>query len=977
MFLSHTSEVRQFPRERSFVAAAEAAVTQARGTAADMAYFTARDSQPAEYCMHEVSEADVYVGIIGLRYGSPVRDRPELSYTEFEFEVATERGIPRLIFLLDEAAELPLPAAHLIDVQYGARQAEFRRRLQDAGLTLAKVKSPAELELRLYQALKDLSVGAAEPAPDPSAVALAGEDERDAVPNEQLTQVRSALRWTQAEAARRLGVAPGTYSRWERGEQRPHPGQILKLEEVFDRPAEELGFGLHAAGGPERLSARSAADESRAREERQFDQLLQRVREQWARLLERRIREVRLSLAMRPSAVQDPGDIYASRGQADVELPSGTSISEVYESSTGRLLILGEPGAGKSAFLGDLLRALLDAPAGDPRQAPVMFHLSLWEPTERDLAHWLVGQLRDRYGISETLGASWVEHERIIPMLDGLDTVPADSRDRCCSAIDSFLVERRGLQMVVACRQHEFEALGRPLALRAAVAIRPASRDVLKQYLTELGLGRVQSLVENDEAMWELLATPLFLDFVVRTYGEGGRDPPPRGSTVEDLGRQVLADYVRLQLAKPALRGDPIPHEPERSLHWLGSLATGMLPERLFFVDWMQPRWLPSWWARELVILGPTAGVALLGVLVGGLLLLAASGLLSLGGALLGGDSAYVIYVVGDFHRHDFSIRLPNDAAMGVAMGAATGLLAGLSVGGFAYQRFIAPTDQLEWSWTELRQNASSALTALAAAMFLATLLALLWHGLVVEMFFVTALAALFTALTYERWSVAGAREAGPNAAYPQVPLRLWLYPVLLACLLAVVLVTANAFGLIQGIASRELRFRIAGGTAMGLSVVVAFGFRARRYERPAPGTGMEVSKRNAFRAAGIGILVVGIPVGVVDAFVSAGYVGVTAGLETGALEGLALGLGVGLAAGLRRGGAAWLRHRLLWRLTVMYGLLPPDIRAFLDEMCRRVLLVHAGDGYSFYHDLLQDHLAGLTDEELDRLAAGVARPIS
>ncbi len=162
MFLSHTSEVRRFPRERSFVVAAEAAVMRAGGTPADMAYFTARDSQPAAYCRQGVADADLYVGIIGLRYGSPVRDRPELSYIQLEYEVATERRMPRLIFLLDETAELPLPAEHLLDIEYGARQADFRRRLQDAGLTVAKVRSPMELELRLYQALMELPGAAAE-----------------------------------------------------------------------------------------------------------------------------------------------------------------------------------------------------------------------------------------------------------------------------------------------------------------------------------------------------------------------------------------------------------------------------------------------------------------------------------------------------------------------------------------------------------------------------------------------------------------------------------------------------------------------------------------------------------------------------------------------------------------------------------------------------------------------------------------------
>lgn len=138
------------------MAAAEQAVIRAGEAVIDMAYFTAREDPPAAYCRLHVRRADVYVAIIGFRYGSAVTDEPELSYTELEFATATELGLPRLVFLLDPDADLPLPVIYRSDANYQERQRAFRAKVAQVGVTVQWVRSPGHLELLLFHALKDL-----------------------------------------------------------------------------------------------------------------------------------------------------------------------------------------------------------------------------------------------------------------------------------------------------------------------------------------------------------------------------------------------------------------------------------------------------------------------------------------------------------------------------------------------------------------------------------------------------------------------------------------------------------------------------------------------------------------------------------------------------------------------------------------------------------------------------------------------------
>ena len=157
MFVSHTSELREFPRGGSYVDAVERAVTACGHVIVDMADFPAANLPAADLCRQRVESCDVYVGVLGTRYGSPVRARPEVSYTELEFEAATEAGLDRLMFMLDTGAEdVGIPPSGLIDLQFGARQEAFRRRVQDS-VTTQPFHDPGTLGQLVERSLRELA----------------------------------------------------------------------------------------------------------------------------------------------------------------------------------------------------------------------------------------------------------------------------------------------------------------------------------------------------------------------------------------------------------------------------------------------------------------------------------------------------------------------------------------------------------------------------------------------------------------------------------------------------------------------------------------------------------------------------------------------------------------------------------------------------------------------------------------------------
>ncbi|MFF3336825.1 NACHT domain-containing protein [Streptomyces sp. NPDC002888] len=217
-------------------------------------------------------------------------------------------------------------------------------------------------------------------------------------------------------------------------------------------------------------------------------------------------------------------------------------IGEVFSDRvpTRRLVILGEPGAGKSVLLIRLLLDLVERRT-DTSPVPVLFSLASWDPHE-PLKAWLAEQLRRTHpglttaapmahAVAATaadgpgdLARALLEAGRILPLLDGFDELPPESHSVALDAINRALSARQPL--VLASRAAAYRDATVRLNGAAAIHLLPLTSDAAAAYLRRDAGGPhsptsrrwdvVATHLGTATPVGEALSTPLGL-FLART----------------------------------------------------------------------------------------------------------------------------------------------------------------------------------------------------------------------------------------------------------------------------------------------------------------------------------------------------------------------------------------------------------------------------------------------------------------------------
>lgn len=285
--------------------------------------------------------------------------------------------------------------------------------------------------------------------------------------------------------------------------------------------------------------------------------------------------------------------------QAVQKLTAPGEIVKLFQSDGvgGRLLILGEPGAGKTQTLLLLAADLLKQARISTAVVPVLLDLSSWQGEA--WPNWVMAKLWEQYRVPENCARAWLETARLALLLDGFDHLPGSQQRTCAAAIETWMRSDINQTVALCCRRQVLERSGISFSqFNGGIHLLPLVAQQVKDYAVGLGQPELWKGIKASKVLQQLARQP----FLLNCMAEFTIDQPAIDQ------HDLVQRYIAHQLSSAGSKA-PFPvHRSQRYLAWLASYLEGR--DRIFYLESLTPAALPSSqrWVYRL-LLGGTLGL--------------------------------------------------------------------------------------------------------------------------------------------------------------------------------------------------------------------------------------------------------------------------------------------------------------------------------------------------------------------------------
>ncbi|MEM6402748.1 MAG: NACHT domain-containing protein [Cyanobacteria bacterium P01_D01_bin.116] len=305
------------------------------------------------------------------------------------------------------------------------------------------------------------------------------------------------------------------------------------------------------------------------------------------------------------SRIENPWEIDVKVAHKPKTRLKNTEIITVFDQQdvSGRLLILGQPGSGKTTMLLKLAEKIVERAKEDSAQPiPVLFSLPTWKDDKHNIKDWLVEQLKDKYGVRTDIGKKWIDLEEIIPLLDGLDELAAERQELCVSKINGFLkLENWTNPLVVCSRTEEYQHYQTLLQLNSSLELCAYSPEQVYKYLWNTNNEGLWNSINNDAELSKLSQTPLFLNIIVIAAQEISMQTWKQFQYRDERLNYLFDAYISRMFKRPYKGKQPTEQQTKK---WLGWLSQRLIEEQSteFLIEKIQPYWLNNYLILKITI---------------------------------------------------------------------------------------------------------------------------------------------------------------------------------------------------------------------------------------------------------------------------------------------------------------------------------------------------------------------------------------